>query len=57
LTASHGSSPANRDKMPTPTEAMAEQAHYLKHFTTQAVSDYGETNAPLETGLTHVMSP
>lgn len=43
--------------MPTPAEAMAEQAHYVKHFTTQPISDYGEASVPLETGLTRVMSP
>ncbi|KAG0344085.1 hypothetical protein BG005_002056 [Podila minutissima] len=49
--------PSGKDKMPTPAEAMAEQAHYVKHFTTQPISDYGEASVPLETGLTRVMSP
>ncbi|KAG0077099.1 hypothetical protein BGZ93_003783, partial [Podila epicladia] len=49
--------PSNKNKMPTPAEDMVEQAHYVKHFTTQPISDYGEASVPLETGLTRVMSP
>ncbi|KAG0022242.1 hypothetical protein BGZ81_008623 [Podila clonocystis] len=48
---------SDKDKMPTPAEAMAELAHYVQHFTAQPISDYGQASVPLETGLTRVMSP
>ncbi|KAG0012034.1 hypothetical protein BGZ82_002759 [Podila clonocystis] len=49
--------PSDKDKMPTPAEAMAELAHYVQHFTAQPISDYDQASVPLETGLTRVMSP